>query len=462
MQASRDQNSVPTLLAISSVDGVTPVTVYADPVTHRLLVDSSGGGTGTVTSVSIVTANGFAGSVATATTTPAITLSTTITGILKGNATAISAAVANSDYQVPITLTTVGTSGVATFNGTILNIPNYTSGGGGTVDSVIGTSNRITVDSTDPANPVVNIAATYVGQSSITTLGTIGSGVWNGTVIVGQYGGTGVANTGKTITVSGNTILGSNTDTLTLVTAGNTSVTLPTSGTLVNTAVTTLSSLVSVGTITTGTWNATVVAGQYGGTGVANTGKTITVSGNTTIGTSTNTVSLATTNNTSVTLPTTGTLATLAGAETLTNKTVTDPIISQTVEPSVDDTYSGPSLSGLNAGGTLAQWDLLILNSSSAWVQTDANSAATYAGMLGLATTSGTNGNPIVVAIKGAVVRNDGWTWTPGAVLYMSETAGTITATQPTTTDAAIRVVGFALTDDCIYFDPSPDYITHT
>lgn len=55
-------------------------------------------GTGTVTSVSVVSANGFAGSVATATTTPAITLSTTITGLLKGNGTAISAAVSGTDY----------------------------------------------------------------------------------------------------------------------------------------------------------------------------------------------------------------------------------------------------------------------------------------------------------------------------------------------------------------------------
>ena len=57
--------------------------------------------TGTVTSVSVVSANGFAGTVATATTTPAITLTTTITGLLKGNGTAISAAVANTDY-VPL------------------------------------------------------------------------------------------------------------------------------------------------------------------------------------------------------------------------------------------------------------------------------------------------------------------------------------------------------------------------
>lgn len=49
---------------------------------------------GSVSSVSVASANGFAGSVADPTTTPAITLSTSVTGILKGNGTAISAAVA--------------------------------------------------------------------------------------------------------------------------------------------------------------------------------------------------------------------------------------------------------------------------------------------------------------------------------------------------------------------------------
>lgn len=48
-QAKRDQNSVTTLLGVSNADGITPVIVYADPTTHRLLVDVSGGGAGTVT-----------------------------------------------------------------------------------------------------------------------------------------------------------------------------------------------------------------------------------------------------------------------------------------------------------------------------------------------------------------------------------------------------------------------------
>jgi len=56
---------------------------------------------GTVTTASVVSANGFAGSVATAGTTPAITISTTISGLLKGNGTAISAATAGTDYLTP-------------------------------------------------------------------------------------------------------------------------------------------------------------------------------------------------------------------------------------------------------------------------------------------------------------------------------------------------------------------------
>lgn len=68
--------------------------------TVKLLADSSAA-TGTVSTVSVVSANGLAGTVANATTTPAITLSTSITGVLKGNGTAISAAVAGTDYVTP-------------------------------------------------------------------------------------------------------------------------------------------------------------------------------------------------------------------------------------------------------------------------------------------------------------------------------------------------------------------------
>jgi hypothetical protein len=88
----------------------------------------------------------------------------------------------------------------------------------------------------------------------------------------------------------------------------------------------TASSLTSVGTISSGIWNGIAITGQYGGTGVDNTGKTITLGANfTTAGAFATTLTV--TGTTNVTLPTTGTLATLAGAETFTNKTLTAPII---------------------------------------------------------------------------------------------------------------------------------------
>jgi len=96
--AQRDGNYVPTVIGVSSVDLITPTLVAVNPATGAVLIDLAGGGSGTVTSVSVVSANGFAGTVATATTTPAITLTTTVTGILKGNGTAISAATAGTDY----------------------------------------------------------------------------------------------------------------------------------------------------------------------------------------------------------------------------------------------------------------------------------------------------------------------------------------------------------------------------
>jgi Chaperone of endosialidase len=121
-------------------------------------------GGGTVTSVSVVSANGLAGTVATATTTPAITLSTTITGLLKGNGTAISAAASGTDYAPATSGTSIlygnglggfsnvaiGT-GVAFAGGTL-----SATGSGGTVTSVTGTA---PVVSSGGATPAISMAA---------------------------------------------------------------------------------------------------------------------------------------------------------------------------------------------------------------------------------------------------------------------------------------------------------------
>lgn len=56
--------------------------------------------------------------------------------------------------------------------------------------TITGTADRISITGT-ATNPIIDIASTYVGQTSITTLGTIATGTWNGTGISEVYGGTG-------------------------------------------------------------------------------------------------------------------------------------------------------------------------------------------------------------------------------------------------------------------------------
>jgi hypothetical protein len=80
--------------------------------------------------------------------------------------------------------------------------------------------------------------------------------------------------------------------------------------------------ITALGTIGTGTWQGTVIAPTYGGTGVNNGASTITLGGSLTFS-GAYTSSFTLTANTAVTLPTTGTLATLAGTEALSNKTIT-------------------------------------------------------------------------------------------------------------------------------------------
>lgn len=65
--------------------------------------------------------------------------SSTLTGILKGNGTGgIRTAVPGTDFQAPITLTTTGSSGAASFIANILNIPEYASAFGQTWEIIGG------------------------------------------------------------------------------------------------------------------------------------------------------------------------------------------------------------------------------------------------------------------------------------------------------------------------------------
>lgn len=160
-----------------------------------------------------------------------------------------------------LTLDVVNASRTLKLGGNIDIAGNFTTSGANALTLTTTGATNVTLPTT---GTLVNSAVTSL--SSLATVGTITSGTWNGSVISPTYGGTGVNNGASTITLGGNlTISGAFTTTLTVT--GNTNVTLPTSGTLVNTAVTSLSSLSTVGTITSGTWNGTTIAVANGGTG---------------------------------------------------------------------------------------------------------------------------------------------------------------------------------------------------
>mgnify|MGYP001579971613 FL=1 len=61
--------------------------------------------------------------------------------------------------------------------------------------TIAGTGSRIEVTNGNgiSGNPTIDLSTSYVGQSSITTLGTITTGVWNGTTLAVGYGGTGAS-----------------------------------------------------------------------------------------------------------------------------------------------------------------------------------------------------------------------------------------------------------------------------
>jgi hypothetical protein len=135
-----------------------------------------------LTAISIVSANGFAGT-SSGGTTPALTLSTSITGLLKGNGTAISAATSGTDYAP------------ATSGSSIL----YGNGSGGFSSVTIGTGLTFvggTLTSTASGGTVTSVAATVpaflsIAGSPITTSGTLAITL-SGTALPTANGGTGL------------------------------------------------------------------------------------------------------------------------------------------------------------------------------------------------------------------------------------------------------------------------------
>lgn len=229
----------------------------------------------------------------------------------------------------------------------------YTIVGEGTVNAtnlfVMTTPGVITVGTSNIVFSPFNSAANINAGTGLTKVGNTFSLT---TPVAATNGGTGVSNS-NTITLGGDintagAFSTSGANALTLTTTGATNVTLPTTGTLVNTAVTTLSNLSTVGTITSGTWNASLITGTYGGTGVNNGSNTITLGGNiNTAGALTTagafSLTLTTTGATNVTLPTSGTLFSSANSTLNALSTYnTNGLLTQTAT----DTFTGRTITG--------------------------------------------------------------------------------------------------------------------
>ena len=137
-----------------------------------------------------------------------------------------------------------------------------------------------------------------------------------------------------------------------------------------------------------------------------------------------------------------------------------DGAFSLDATPNTDHTANGPQTSILASGYSSTIMDLVYLGSSSKWLEADADATGTSINLLGIALEAKTDTQAMNVALPGSFVRDDSWAWTSGVPLYVGLENGAITATKPTGSGDVVRTVGFAVTADVIFFNPSSDYVT--
>jgi hypothetical protein len=158
-------------------------------------------------------------------------------------------------------LTSVGTIATGVWNGTTIAVANGGTGSTSAGDARTALGVAIGSDVQAYNATLASVAGgTYAGDDSITTVGTIAAGTWNGTTIAIANGGTGSTDAGAARTALGLAI-GTN------VQAYNSTLAAVAGGTYTGD-----DSITTLGTITAGTWTGTSIAIANGGTGSANAG----------------------------------------------------------------------------------------------------------------------------------------------------------------------------------------------
>lgn len=130
-----------------------------------------------------------------------------------------------------------------------------------------------------------------------------------------------------------------------------------------------------------------------------------------------------------------------------------------TAAPSSDLTASGPKVT-LTAGENLVFGDIGYLKSDGKVWKGDADDVAKAPALFFALGTINTDASGSF-ALPGNFIRNDGWSWTVGGLIYLSQTAGGMTQTAPTATDTVTQIIGIGTHADRMLFYPSIDYITH-
>ena len=119
------------------------------------------------------------------------------------------------------------------------------------------------------------------------------------------------------------------------------------------------------------------------------------------------------------------------------------------------------TISDKNAGEGLTASNLVYMKSDGKWWKTDADAEATTKGLLGITMADISVNTAGRVLIFGRVA-SAGWSWTIGASIYVSCTAGGLTETAPLGSGDQVRKIGHALSATTIIFNPDATIIEIT